>query len=37
LDFGHGNENRVEVFAALAPAHLLQNSRDTKALHPVFC
>lgn len=37
LDFGHGNKNRLRFLAALAPAHLLQNSRDTKALHPVFC
>jgi len=27
----------LRFLAALAPAHLLQNSRDTKALHPVFC
>ena len=26
----------LRFLAALAPAHLLQNSRDTKALHPVF-
>jgi hypothetical protein len=26
----------LRFIAALAPAHLLQNSRDTKALHPVF-
>ncbi len=37
LDFGHGNKSRLRFLAALAPAHLLQNSRDTKALHPVFC
>jgi hypothetical protein len=27
----------LRFLAALALAHLLQNSRDTKALHPVFC